>query len=328
MGIKANPGMGKLKIIFFGSPQIAVPFLQELFKKEDVVGVVTRPDKASGRGHHIHQTPVAQESFGKVELQKPVKLKDEIFFSWLKTLKADLGVVVAYGKILPEEILTIPRHGFINIHFSLLPGYRGAAPIQHAILNNESETGVTSFLLKKELDAGPIYIQKKVLLLQDDDCITLTKKLIDEGKKVLRETLELLKKGSLKGTSQEGQASYAPLIKKEDGKINWEKTPAEDIKNQVRALVPWPCAHTHFSDGKILKITVAEIYTFLDKDKLKTLHSTQPGEIVDLVKDKGFIVKCTDTYLLITRVIPEGKKEMSAWDFINGRFVKVGDRLL
>lgn len=321
-------GMGELKIIFFGSPQIAVPFLQELFKKEVVVGVVTRPDKASGRGHHIHQTPVAQESFGKVELQKPAKLKDEFFFSWLKTLKADLGVVVAYGKILPEEILSIPTHGFINIHFSLLPKYRGAAPIQHAILNNESETGVTSFLLKKELDAGPVYIQKKVPVLQDDDCITLTKKLIDEGKKVLRETLELLKKGLLKGTSQEGHASYAPLIKKEDGKINWEKTPAENIKNQVRALLWWPCAHTHFSDNKILKITVAEIYTFLDKDKLNTLHSTQLGEIVDLVKDKGFIVKCTDTYLLITRVIPEGKKEMSAWDFVNGRFVKIGDRLL
>lgn len=328
MGIKANPGMGKLKIIFFGSPQIAVPFLQELFKKEVVVGVVTRPDKASGRGHHIHQTPVAQESFGKVELQKPAKLKDEIFFAWLKTLKADLGVVVAYGKILPEEILSIPTYGFINIHFSLLPKYRGAAPIQHAILNNESETGVTSFLLKKELDAGPVYIQKKVLVLQDDDCITLTKKLIDEGKKVLRETLELLKKGLLKGTSQEGKASYAPLIKKEDGIIHWESSSGRYIWNQVRALLWWPCAHTHFSDNKILKVTEAEIYTFLDKDKLKTLHSTQPGEIVDLVKDKGFIVKCTDTYLLITRVIPEGKKEMSACDFVNGRFIKVGDRLL
>ncbi|MFH1379909.1 MAG: methionyl-tRNA formyltransferase [bacterium] len=312
----------KLRIVFFGSPAAAVPFLSYLIEHEQVVGVVTRPDKPSGRGRKITQTPVAEVAAGAVNLKKPRNLSDLDFGNWLTALKCDLGVVVAYGKIIPEKIISIPKHGCINIHFSLLPQFRGPAPVQHAIMHNCLETGVTSFSLRKEIDTGPIYVQHNVAVDQDDDAESLMNKLIPAGKGVLVETLMQLKNNSLKGISQSGPVSYAPLIKKEDGRINWEDDP-RTIIGKIKALIGWPYAFTTLGSGKRLKITQAQARNTHDHERL----TQAPGTVTGLVKDQGFIVQCSGAGVLILRVIPEGKKEMSAWDFLQGRKLKAGDRL-
>ena len=265
-----------MKIAFFGTPEYVIPIFEYLLKNDatlNVVCAVTRSDKPSGR--HLQPIPSAIKEVAiekKIPVLAPEKLsaeggstsggKDKNFLSQLSTLNPQLAVVAAYGKILPKEVLDMFPLGCVNLHFSILPKYRGAAPIQWAIIKGEKETGVTSFFIDEGLDTGKIIFQEKIEIAQNDDTETLRKKLMPIAIEVLKETLKRVKKG-FKGEAQTGEVSYAPPLKKSDGKIDWNK-PAEEIHNLIRGTKPWPSAHTAIENEKLkiknLKILEAEIF--------------------------------------------------------------------
>lgn len=312
-----------MKILFFGTPEIAVPYLSEVSASHTVVGVVTQPDKPAAR-HLSLRPPEVKAAAEKrnLEVFQPEKFDDETAAK-LQKLAPDLGVVVSYGKLIPERVFNIPKMGCFNIHFSLLPKYRGAAPVQWALINGEKETGVTSFWLEKSLDSGPILFQKKIQIDDSDDEETLFKKLIPLGVSVMYETLELLKNGKVPGAKQEGKATNAPTLKKEAGKIDWKK-PAEEIRNIIRGTKLWPGAYCFGAEGKLenkrLKILKAQIYA--------SNSSKSPGEISEIVKNKGFVVGCGTGALLIEEVQPENKNSMPAWPFLQGGYVAIGSKFV
>jgi methionyl-tRNA formyltransferase len=311
-----------MQTIFLGTPAIAVPFLERLHQKTTVAGVITSPDQPAGRGYELKapEVKVAALRMGLPVFQ-PESLKNPSPLLPLPFARGegggegnlDFGVVVAYGKLLPKEVLCIPKHGFLNVHFSLLPKYRGAAPIQWALINGETETGVTLFWLDEGMDTGAIFLQKKMAIQPEDDADSLRNKLVDAGVICLEDALELIEKGEIRKTPQTGAASKAALLKKEDGRINWEK-PAESLWNQVRGMTPWP--GTHAGHLKILKARPV----FEDKE-------APPGMIIDLVSDEGPVVKCGRHSLALLQVQPEGKKPMTAWSWWQGARLKIGDKI-
>lgn len=309
-----------MKIVFFGTPEPAAAILETLIKaKHQLVGVVTQPDRPQGRGRQVTFSPVKELALKHgLLIEQPAKVKkNPTFQTWLTELRADLAVVVAYGQILPKELLTIPRHGFINVHASLLPKYRGAAPIQWALLNGEPETGVTIMKINERLDAGEIILQKKLLIEEKDNAETLAHKLFAIGQAALLEAIREIETGQVKLLPQnEGAATFAPSLTKASGEIDWRKT-AVEINNRIRALVPWPTAHTYYHN-QLLKLWRAEV--LLGKNRL-------PGEVVDMVKKAGFTVSTGRGELLLLEVQLEGKKRMSAYDFVIGHDVKIGDKI-
>ena len=312
-----------MKILFFGTPEIAVPFLSEAAARHTVVGVVTQPDKPAARHLTLHppEIKVAAEQRG-LEVFQPEKYDDEIVAK-LSGLGSELGIVVSYGKLIPERVFNIPKMNCFNIHFSLLPKYRGAAPVQWALINGEKETGVSSFWIEKTLDSGPILVQQRIQIDDSDDEATLFAKLIPLGLDVMNETLELLKNGKIQGKKQEGTPINAPSLKKEDGRIVWAR-PAEEIRNVIRGTKLWPGAYCTGAAGKLenkrIKILKAEIYA--------SNASKTPGEVSELVKNKGFVVSCGSGSLLIEEVQPENKNPMPAWAFLQGGYASVGTRFL
>ncbi len=316
-----------MKIIFFGTPEIAVPFLEFLYTNEEIVTVVTQPDREAGRGREIVPSPVKLFAQNKgLTIFQPAGT-DELT-AFLNKLPFELGVVVAYGKILSLELLKTAKIGFVNVHFSLLPKYRGAAPAQWAVINGERETGVTTFWIDEGLDTGKIISQKKVIIENDDTVSTLQKELVVLGIEVLKETLKLIKENPQIGYEQQGIPSYAPPLKKENGKIYWQEKTAQEIYNLIRGTQPWPGVFTVVKSEKCklksLKILEAKVVDF--NLTPYTLHLT-PGSIVGLEKGKGFIVKCKTEFLLILKVQEEGKKITSAWDYWQGAKLKIGDIL-
>lgn len=309
-----------MKIVFMGTPKPAARCLQALFDAEEqIVAVVTQPDRPVGRGQKMTEPPVKQLAKKyHVPIEQPEKVKkNETFINRIRSYEPDLIVVVAYGKILPKELLEIPKHGSINVHASLLPKYRGAGPIQWAILNGEKETGITVMQIVEELDAGDILLQKKVPIAPDDTSLTLGEKLFDLGAELLIDSIIKIKNGSITRTKQnDHDATQAPLLIKEIGEINFEK-PAEHVHNKIRGLIPWPTAHT-FYHGKMLKLLKSEI--ILDK-------KGEPGKVIEIVKNNGFIIGCQDTGLLITEVQLEGKRKMKASEFISGHKLQEHDIL-
>lgn len=315
--------MDKLRIIFWGTPEIAVPFLERLCSLDEVVAVVTRPDALAGRDYRIKIPPI--KIFAKqkgIKIFQPEKLKDENFIAELKALSPELGLVVSYGKIIPEAVLKIPKLGFINIHFSLLPKYRGAAPIQWAIIKGEKKTAVTAFWLDSGLDTGPIILQKEIEILPEDNYPTLQEKLISLGIEAMEEALVLVKQGIAPKIFQQGESSFAPPLKKDDGKIDWNQ-PAETIVNLIRGTYPWPGAFTFFKnvkeEMKLIKIISAKVW--------KQSFATPPGQVVAIDKGQGFVVNSNVEAVLITMVQSAGKKEISAWDFWQGVRIRIGDVL-
>jgi methionyl-tRNA formyltransferase len=317
-----------LRILFMGSPEIAVPFLETLAQQDEVVAVVTQPDQPAGRGYKLKPPAVKEAALSLgLKVYQPGKLKDnEDFSQLLKKLAIDLIVIIAYGKILPGEILAIPSIGSINIHFSLLPKYRGPAPIQWALMNGEEETGVTIFWLNEKIDAGKIILQEKIKIDPQDNYQSLSAKLVKTGLAAIRKSLELIKKEGSPGRTQEStKASYAPLVHKKDALINWDR-PANQIHNQIRGLSTWPTAYTVYQatskdEKKILKITQAQVHG-RDEDKVPG----KPGEIISLLKE-GFVVKCAQGVLLIKKIKLEGSKEMDSYDFLQGHKIKTGEIL-
>ncbi|HVN67247.1 MAG TPA: methionyl-tRNA formyltransferase [Candidatus Sulfotelmatobacter sp.] len=310
-----------MRIIFFGTPQPAADILKLLLQGEHkVVGVVSQPDRPKGRGLIVGFSPVKELALRHaLPLEQPEKLKgNDALKRFLSDLKPDLAVVVAYGKIIPAELLALPQKGFINVHASLLPKYRGAAPIQWALLNGEKETGITVFKLVEQLDAGPIIAQRAVPVAIDDNSETLSKKIFSAGEGALQEALSLLERGQAGFRAQdESKVTYAPLIAKESGAIDWKKS-AGEIHDRVRALVAWPGAATLLG-GKPLKILRSGIGV-MDL----AAQSKEPGTIVQLVKDDGFIVATGRGDLLVREVQPAGGKKMDAYAFALGHRLNVG----
>ncbi|GAB6183830.1 methionyl-tRNA formyltransferase [Thermodesulfovibrio hydrogeniphilus] len=298
-------------IIFFGTPEFAVPTLKALIEaKEKILLVVTQPDKPKGRGKKFQPTEVKKAAleFGLPVIQ-PEKIKDESFVNMSKQLNAEFGVVVAFGRILPKEVFNAPKYGCINLHASLLPKYRGAAPIQWALIKGEKVTGVTIMQIDEGLDTGPIYLQKEVPIDDEDNAETLSKKLSEIGANLIVEAVKKIRQG-LKPVAQHGEPVYAPPLKKEDGKINWEAS-ARSIFNLIRGTYPWPCAYCFFKDERI-KIIKAQVLE----------GKAPPGLIVKAKND--LIVGTSEGLLKILLIQPEGKRIMTSQEFIAGRKINEG----
>ncbi|GAA0883319.1 methionyl-tRNA formyltransferase [Sphingobacterium siyangense] len=302
-----------MRIIFMGTPDFAVASLEALIQSgEQVVAVVTVPDKPAGRGQKIHESAVKIfATQHNIPVLQPVKLRDEAFLDELKSFQADLQVVVAF-RMLPEIVWNMPKFGTINVHASLLPQYRGAAPINHAIINGEKESGVTTFLLQHEIDTGNILLSKKVAIKETDNAGDLHDNLMVAGAETLLQTIQQLKAGTLQPKPQEvllttEPLKHAPKIFKEDCKINWDQ-PTAQVYNFIRGLSPYPAAFTLLND-KVLKIYSTE------KELVKT--ATIPGTIE--TDKKSFLkIAAQDGYIVISDLQLEGKKRMNVVDFLKG----------
>ena len=304
------------RIIFFGTPSFAIPTLRQLFDGPDeVVAVVTQPDRKKGRGQKVLPSPVKElASMHDVRVLQPEHVKEPLFQEEMKELHPDLFVVTAYGQILPESLLRIPVHGAINVHASLLPRYRGAAPIPWVILNGERVTGVTTLMMDAGMDTGNILLQSEILIGERETSETLHDRLAKLGAQLLEETIAGLKSEKITPVSQDHSVvTYAPFIRKEDGRIDWSKE-AVEIDRQVRAFNPWPGAHTKW-EGKLLKVFEGEIR-----------KGTPQGEngSVSWVGTDVIEVKTGKESYRIREVQLEGGKRLSVGDFLQGHRVWVG----
>lgn len=297
-----------MKIIFFGTPDFAVPSLKILLEnKYEIVSVVTVPDKAKGRGLNLEPSPVKVFALeNNLKILQPEKLKDPDFLNELKKLNPDLGVVVAY-RILPIEVFTLPKFGTFNLHASLLPKYRGAAPIQWALINGEKVTGVTTFFLKEKVDTGNIILQKEVLIDEDDNFQLLHDKLSLVGAELVLETVKRIEAGNFETKAQsDDEATLAPKITKEICRVNWNRS-AESIHNLVRALSPIPAAYTIFKN-KIFKIY---------KTKITDINSNDTPGTIRIVGD-DFLINTNDKMISILDIQPESRKRMTIKEFLAG----------
>ncbi|MBK8650927.1 MAG: methionyl-tRNA formyltransferase [Elusimicrobia bacterium] len=304
-----------LNTVFFGTPPIAVPFLERLASLTRVRGVVTAPDRPVGRGYALTPPAVktAAQKLGLSVLQptSPKELDLAAAFGPL-----DVGVVVAYGYLLPPAVFNAPRHGLVNAHFSLVPKFRGAGPIQWALIRGETETGVSLFRIEKGLDTGPVFLQKTVPIRPEDNAATLRERLTAEGVELLGDFVRKIGSSSWEPSPQIGEWTEAPLLKKEDGRVFWDRHSAREILNLVRGTYEWPGATARIQ-GARLKIRAGEA---------RAHGNGRPGEIVAVEKGRGFLVKCVSDSLLVTRVQPEGKREMDAESYWNGARLAVGHR--
>ena len=305
-----------MKIVFFGSAEFAVPSLERLLGSEHkVVEVVTQPDRKKGRHLKISATPVKGFASQKgVRIYQPENLKNPLSLKHLKSISADLFVVVAFGQILPEDVLKIPKLYSINLHASLLPKYRGAAPVARAIIHGEIKTGLTIIRMTDKMDAGDIMLQRKVEIDKEDTSETMDKKLSNLGTLLLLDAIRFIEKDKIKFEKQDKKkVTFAPKLKKEDGSIDWKK-PASVIHNMVRGLRPWPCAFT-FLDAKFLKIWKSEV--------LASREKKEPGEIVD-IREENFFVSCGKDLLIVKELQLEAGKRMDVASFLRGHKLEKG----
>lgn len=303
-----------MRILFFGTPEFAVPSLKQLHADgHEIIGVVTQPDKPVGRKQLPTPPPiklVAQEL--GIPVYQPTSLKNEEAKQKLTGLKPDIVVVVAYGKIIPPWLLALPKHGCVNVHPSLLPKYRGASPIPAPIVYGDRETGVTIMLMDELLDHGPILAQEKITLDGTETGETLSKKLSELGAELLSKTLKGLERGSIHPEEQDHSAATSTeILTRDHGKIDWTK-PAIEVERMIRAYTPWPGAWTTI-DGKRLKVIAARIYDGQNMDVCGTIWKTENGELAAATKTSG---------LALVTVQSEGGKVMTGEDFARGNFKK------
>jgi methionyl-tRNA formyltransferase len=310
-----------MKILFMGTPDFALFSLRALVEAgAQIIGVVTQPDKPKGRGYTLTPPPVKVYAMEQgLPVYQPKTLRDEAFAQLLSEINPDLIVVVAFGKILPQNVLDYPKYGCVNVHGSILPKYRGAAPMQRAIIDGEAETGVTTMMMDVGLDTGDMLLVEKMPIEENDNFETVHDKLGKIGAHALLETLEAMKAGSLIRHKQDDSlATYAAKIEKEDCLIDFSKS-AKAVHDLIRGLSPIPLGFTHTADGKMLKIIATKI-----AERSGTLAPA--GTVLSL--DGGKItVACGEGSVALLTVLPEGKKRMQAADFINGRKIAVGDVL-
>jgi len=309
-----------VRVAFWGTPRLAAQYLSPLADGHELVGVVTQPDRPKGRSREPSAPPVKQEAvkLGCPVLQ-PEDLRDCDFQEQLRQWAADVFVVVAYGCILPPSIIEMPVQAAVNVHYSLLPQLRGAAPVQHALMQGLTETGVTVQYMSEELDAGDIIIQRSIAIEPSDNTATLTQRLTEVGIGLLLEALELIRCGELVLQPQDhAAASYAPALTKQDGIIDWCR-PAGDIVNQIRACYPWPGSVCWLGDRRI-KITNARPVTQAD------FEEGDCGQITEIRPEDGFVVQAKPGGVLVTQLQPAGRQEMSAADFLRGARLNKGVR--
>jgi len=307
--------------MFFGSAHFAVPALEALIKSgHELVCVVTQPDKKRGRHLHVAGTDVKSLAVAaKLKIFQPENIKGKESVDFLKGLDADLFVIVAYGQIFSQEVLDIPKIMPVNIHASLLPRYRGAAPINWAIINADKKTGVSIMYVSRKMDAGPVILQKEIKIEENDTAISLEEKLRNLGAELLTDALKIIDNRSYRLLEQdENKVILAPKLKKENGLIDWD-APAVDIHNQVRGVLPWPGAFTGYH-GKILKIFKTDLLPVFPN------HKPEPGEVVRADK-QGIVVACGRGFLGLKELQLEAGRRMSAQNFIIGHKLKAGDIL-
>lgn len=301
-----------------GTPQAAVPALRQIVEDgHEVVAVWTQPDKPSGRGNKVSFSPVKEFARAHdLSVYQPARIKNEETKQLFASHDADVAVVVAYGRILPEEFLRAPRRGCINVHFSLLPLYRGAAPANWAIVNGETETGVTTMFMEPTLDTGPILLQSKTKIGEKETAPELMERLAEIGAALLGETLAKLDELTPR-PQHDRDATFAPMLTKEDGRIDWSLS-AFDIERRVRGFQPWPNAYTSFNSKSLI--------LWEAQPAIAVTSGTANGEVIVAQRDE-LVVQCGEqTVLRVLEVQPEARKRMAARDFINGMRLKVGDR--
>jgi len=298
-----------------GTPEFAVPSLLACLDVGEVVAVVTQADKPKGRGQQLAFSPVKEAALARgLTVLQPAKLKNTGFGEELKKLGAEVGVVTAYGKILPKDVLDAPVHGCVNVHGSLLPRFRGAAPIQWAVAHGDAKTGVCLMKMDEGLDTGPVISCRELPIKPTDTSASLHDKLSGLGGELIRNDLPRFLSGELKPVPQPAEGVvYAPMIEKEDGQLDFNR-PAVDLERRMRAFHPWPGAFT-FLEGKLLKVHRAQV-----KD-----GKGAPGEVL-AAGPQGLEVACGEGSLLLLEVQPEGKRSMAAGDFLSGRKLSVGSR--
>jgi len=304
-----------LRIVFMGTPEFAVPCLEILVKHGyNIVGVVTAPDKPSGRGLRLTYSAVKQYAINHhIPILQPEKLKDPLFIDALKGWKADIQVVVAF-RMLPEIVWNMPPLGTFNLHASLLPQYRGAAPINWAIINGETETGVTTFFLQQEIDTGDILFQEKEQILESDNVETLYERLMHKGASLVLKTIDSISNKEVKTTPQllSNDIKLAPKIFKEIGKIDWKKS-AKEVSNLVRGLSPYPTAYFTLND-KICKVFSTKITDNQVDKNIKTNFKTDQKTYMHIA--------CNDSFISIIELQLEGKKKMNIVEFLRGTKVE------
>ncbi|MBI3550732.1 MAG: methionyl-tRNA formyltransferase [Elusimicrobia bacterium] len=311
-----------MKLLFFGTPKIAVPFLQACAARHEVLAAVTKPDSPSGRGLDLAPSPVkaAAAALGirSIEPQTPSVVAAE-----LTGLGADLAVVVAYGKILKPDVLAATKHGFMNVHFSLLPKYRGAAPIAWSLIRGETRTGVSLFWLDEGMDTGPVQLRREAPIGPDEDAPALAERLTAMGVEAMIAALADVGAGKIIREAQSGDASLAPKLTRKDAAITFDQ-PAVDIHNRVRGLRGGPRAY--FERGG----SVTVLKTALDSSAPTGESRAEgvPGAVVRVERNHGVLVQCRLGRLWLVEVQPEGKKQIPAADFVNGLRLKPGDLLI
>jgi len=305
-----------MKIVFMGTSNFAVPILESLIKNYEVSAVVSQPDKPKGRGKKVLFTPVKETAVkNNITVYQPEKIKDENFIKELFKINADLFVVVAYGQKLPETILNMPKYGCINVHGSLLPKYRGAAPIQWAIINGEKVTGITIMYMAESLDTGDIILKKEVEILPAETYGSVHDKMSAVGAETIIEAIKMIEQGNVKREKQDDKlSSYAHKIEKENCLINWNKN-SKDIVNLIRGLNPNPCAYTFYNN---------EMFKIYNAQEIQYSRNAENGEIIDIDKKIGFIVKTADSAVIIKEIQAKGGKRMNCSDYLRGHEIKRG----
>ncbi|TAN43379.1 MAG: methionyl-tRNA formyltransferase [Nitrospirae bacterium] len=304
-----------MRIIFFGTPDFAVPSLKALMDSgNEVCAVVTQPDRLKGRGHQLSQPPVKVFALSLgIPVLQPASVRTASFLSELTALRPEAIVVVAYGRIIPPGILSLPPRGCINVHGSLLPKYRGAAPIQWAIINGEERTGITTMLMDEGLDTGDVLLKDETVILDDDTTESLSRRLSGIGAALLLRTLDGLADGSVRPLPQTGLPSYAPPLKKELGKIDWSRS-SSSITSLIRGVYPWPGAYGYLNGERVGIISA------------KAADETAAGKAGQIIRinSAGMLVATGQGLLSVSEVKPEGRKPMAAAAFARGRHLLEG----
>lgn len=315
-----------MQVVFMGTPSFAVPSLEKLLVHgHQIVGVVTRKDRPRGRGKRVQSSPVKEFALSRgLTVYQPLHVKETEFLGVLAHLKPEVIIVVAFGQILPPQIISLPQYGCINLHASLLPQYRGAAPVHRAIINGETKTGVTTMFINEKLDEGDILLQKAVPIKEEDNVGTIHDLLADLGADLLVKTLTLMEQGQLISRPQNhSQATFAPPLRREDEIIDWSKS-AQAIFNQTRGMDPWPGAKTTWGK-RILKIYRVKVNN--TEIHPASASNLLPGQVLIASPKKGLLVQTGEGQIWVMELKAEGGKRLAIRDFLRGNPISVNQRL-
>lgn len=308
-------------MVFFGTPELAVPSLEAVHQRHNVVAVVCQPDKPKGRSGTPSPPPVKAWALEQgLTVHQPTKLNDGAFEAWLWELQPDAGAIVAYGRILKQAILDVPRLGFLNMHPSLLPRWRGPSPMQSAILHGDTETGVTIMRLNEEMDAGDILLQERTDIGENEDAVALTERLSDQGAVMLADALDLLEAGAASFTPQRHEdATYCQMLHKQDGYMDWTRS-ARELHNLVRGALPWPVAQCVFR-GELCKVYETRVGV---DEAAGRWRGSAPGTVTHVSADAVYVATGNGV-LAITKFQAPGKRVMTMKEYLPGARVQVGE---